>query len=56
MAVSMMGRGDDVKLPAIERMGRIGYLEYCQVAAIAVWVVEGGINIRYRSTRFRTIG
>jgi hypothetical protein len=40
----------DVKLPAVERMGRIGHFE----AIAGTWVVEGGINIGYRSTAFRT--
>jgi hypothetical protein len=47
VAVGIAGRGDDVKLPAIERMGRIGHF---QVSAGAIRVVERGINIGYRST------
>jgi hypothetical protein len=47
VAVGIAGRGDDVKLPAIERMGSIGHFE---VDAGAIRVVEGGINIGYRST------
>jgi hypothetical protein len=42
---------DDLELSAIEGMGRIGHLE-----AIAgdIRVVDGGINIGYRSTAYRT--
>jgi hypothetical protein len=47
----MAGGGDDVKLPAMERMGRIGHFK---VIAGSTRVVEGGINSRYRSTAFRT--
>jgi len=54
MAIGMVRGGDDFKLPAIERMGGIGYLEYRQVTVATVWVVEGGINIGYRSTRLIT--
>jgi hypothetical protein len=54
MAIGMvrgtLRRGDDFKLPAIERMGRIGHLEGGNAIVRAVRVVEGGINIRYRST------
>jgi hypothetical protein len=49
LAIWAVRHGSDVKLPPIERMGRIGYFER------AVRMVEGGINIGYRSTRFRTI-
>jgi len=51
VAVRVARRTDDFKLPAIERMGRIGYFE--EVAG-AIRVVEGGINIGYRSTASRT--
>jgi hypothetical protein len=37
-------RGNNFKLPAVERMGGIGYLE----DRGAIRAVEGGINIRYR--------
>jgi hypothetical protein len=37
-------RRNNFKLPAVERMGGIGYLE----DRGAIRVVEGGINIRYR--------
>jgi len=47
-------RGDNFKLPAIERMGGIGYLDRCAAIAGAVRVVERGINIGYRSTAFPT--
>jgi hypothetical protein len=50
MAVWIAGCGDDFKLPAIERMGRIGHFE--EVAG-AIRVMEGGINIGYRSTASR---
>jgi hypothetical protein len=41
-----MRRRNDFKPAAIERMGRIGYFENGE----AIWVVEPGINIGYRST------
>jgi hypothetical protein len=53
MAIGMMrgtmSRGNDFKLPAIERMGGIGYLEDGVAIVGAVRVVEQGINTRYRS-------
>jgi hypothetical protein len=54
MTVWIVGRADDFKLPAIERMGGIGHLERCAAIADAVRVVEGGINIGYPSTASRT--
>jgi len=45
MTVWTVRRGDNFKLPAIERMGGIGYLERCAAIAGAVRVVERGINI-----------
>jgi hypothetical protein len=51
MAVWMAGCGDDFKLPTIEGMGRIGHFK---AIAGAIWVVDRGINIGYRSTAFRT--
>jgi hypothetical protein len=50
MTVWMVRRGDNFKLPAIERMGGIGYLERCAAIAGAVRVVERGINTGYRLT------
>jgi hypothetical protein len=44
LAIWAVCHGSDVKLPPIERMGRICHYER------AVRVVEGGINIGYRST------
>jgi hypothetical protein len=44
LAIWTVRHGSDVKLPPIERMGRIGHFER------AVRVVEGGINIGYCST------
>jgi hypothetical protein len=46
----MVSGRDDFKLPTIERMGGIGYLDDDRSIAATVWVVEGGINIGYRST------
>ena len=48
MTVGIVRSGNDFKLPPIERMGRIGYFE--NERARAIWVVEGGSNIGYRST------
>jgi hypothetical protein len=50
VAVSGVRRGNDFKLPAIEGMGRIGHFKHCEAIAGAIRVVEGGINIGYRST------
>jgi hypothetical protein len=50
MTVGSTRGGDNFKLPTIERMGGIGYLDQLD----AIWVVEGGSNIRYRSTASRT--
>jgi hypothetical protein len=50
MTVWAVRRGDDFKLPAIERMGRIGYLDSRVTIAGVVRVVERGINTGYRST------
>jgi hypothetical protein len=47
VAIRAVCRGNDVKLPPIEGMGRIGYFQR------VIWVVEGGINTGYRSTAFR---
>ncbi len=49
MAVWMAGSGDKLELPAIEGVGRIGHFE---AIAGAIRVVDGGINIGYRSTRW----
>ena len=46
MAVWMAGSGDKLELPAKERVGRIGHLE---AIARTIRVVDGGINIGYRS-------
>lgn len=54
MAVALVAGGNDFKLPAMEGMGRIGYLEYARGVVTTFRVVEGGINIGYRSTAFRT--
>jgi len=48
LAIWAVCHGSDVKPPPIERMGRIRYFER------AIRVVEGGINIGYRSTASRT--
>jgi hypothetical protein len=53
MAVGTVGDRNNFKLPAMERMERIGYLDNDHSTVGAVWVVEGGINIGYCSTRFR---
>jgi len=50
MTVGRVRRGDNFKLPAIERMGGIGYLKRYAAIAGAVRLVERGINIGYRST------
>jgi hypothetical protein len=50
MTVWAVRRGDNFKLPTIERMGGIGYLDRCVAIAGAVRVVERGINTGYRST------
>ncbi|MFI5118665.1 MAG: hypothetical protein ACHP8B_18410 [Terriglobales bacterium] len=47
MAVWMAGGGDNLELPAIEGVGRIGHFE---AIARVIRMVEGGINIGYRST------
>jgi len=52
MALGIVSGRDDFKLPTIERMGGIGYLDDDRSIAATVWVVEGGINIGYRSTRW----
>ena len=52
MTVWAVRRGDDFKLPAIERMGGIGYLDRCAVIAGTLRVVERGINTGYRSGRW----
>src|SRR5262249_4437453 len=52
VAVWIARRGDDFKLAAIQRMGRIGHFK----ATANIWVVEGGINIAYRSTPSITNG
>ena len=49
MALGIVSGRDDFKLPTIERMGGIGYLDDDRSIAATVWVVEGGINIGYRS-------
>ena len=51
MAIWMAGSGDKLELPAIEGVGRIGHFE---AIVGAIRVVEGGINIGYRSTVSRT--
>jgi len=51
LAVWVACRRDNFKLAAIEGMGRIGHFE---AIAAASRVVEGSINIGYRSTAFRT--
>jgi hypothetical protein len=50
MTIGRVRRGGNFKLPAIERMGGIGYLKRYAAIAGAVRVVERGINIGYRST------
>jgi hypothetical protein len=50
MALGIVSGRDDFKVPTIERMGGIGYLDDDRSIAATVWVVEGGINIGYRST------
>jgi hypothetical protein len=50
MAVARVAERNDFKLPAMERMGGIGYLENSWSRLAAIWVVEGGINIGYSST------
>jgi len=50
MALGIVSGRDDLKLPTIERMGGIGYLEYRLICACTIRVVERGINIGYRST------
>jgi hypothetical protein len=49
MAIWMAGGRDKLELPAIEGVGRIGHFE---AIARPSRVVEGGINIGYRSTRW----
>jgi hypothetical protein len=43
-------RRNNFKLPAVERMGGIGYLEDRVAIARTIRVVEGGINIGNRLT------
>jgi hypothetical protein len=50
-----VGRGNDLKLPTIERMGGIDYLEEGTAIIGAIRVVEGGNNSGYRSTRWITL-
>ena len=50
MTVSGPCQTEDLKLPPIQRMGRIGHF---QAIAEVVRVVDGGINIGYRSTPSR---
>jgi hypothetical protein len=47
MAIALACRRDNLELPAIEGVGRIGHFE---AIAGAIRVVEGGINIGYRLT------
>jgi hypothetical protein len=47
VAVWIAGGGDKLKLPAKEGVGRISHFE---AIAGSIRVVEGGINIGYRST------
>src|SRR5438309_4450994 len=51
VAIWIACRRDNLELSTIEGVGRIGH---CDAAAGAIRVVEGGINIGYRSTTFRT--
>ncbi len=46
MAIWIVRRRDNLEMPAIEGVGRIGHFE---AIAGTIRVVEGGINIRYRS-------
>jgi hypothetical protein len=50
MALGIVSGRDDFKLPTIERMGGIGYLEYRPIIVSTIRVVEGSINIGYRLT------
>jgi hypothetical protein len=47
VAIWIVRRRDNLELPAIEGMCRIGHF---QAIAGAIRVVEGGINVGYRST------
>jgi len=47
MAVWIAGGRDKLELPAIERVGRISHFE---AIPGSIRVVEGGIDIGYRST------
>jgi hypothetical protein len=47
VAVWIVRCGDELELPAIEGMGRIGHFK--EIVG-AIRVVDGGINIGYRST------
>ena len=49
VAVRTASGRENLKMAAIERMGRIGHFE---TIAGTFRVVEGGINIGYRSTRW----
>jgi hypothetical protein len=51
VAVWIVRCGDELELPAIEGMGRIGHFK---AIVGAIRVVDGGINIGYRSMAFRT--
>jgi hypothetical protein len=47
MTVRAVRRGDNFKLPTIERMGGIGYLDRWAVIADTFRVVERGVNTGY---------
>ena len=49
MAIWVACRRDNLELPAIESLGWIGHF---QAIAAAIRVVDGGINIGYRTTRW----